>query len=1253
MRSKKTRNCSKGWHSPNSDELKAEQEAAFGGLNDALSTLGQRLEELLGDIQAAVVETRDTVLDIRVEQERQGRQNSDMYQAVIALQQKLDMMHTQVRPRDSLSIRSDDERRLVRQLVAKYRAMPEDQRRAAPALLNAVGQLEVAAGDFQAAQQDFQTVASLVTDNAAKGEAHINAYRAALEKREFPAAIRELVEAVKLDGKRFAPFPVGKYLPQKILGAGGFGVAFLCKHKYLNAPVVVKALLGDDLDRNIDQVFSEAQALQQIEHPAIIRLQDCGYVDAAKRSRPFIVMDYFDGTTLEDYVLTKGPLSVDEMIALVGPVAAGMQAAHGRNILHRDIKPANLLVKRLPDVQGKPQWAVKLIDFGLALRPQALKDTSRQQKTLSGASIAGTIDYAAPEQMGKLPGVQVDKRADVYGFGKTVCFALFQTTQPLLKHWKSIPQTLAELLERCLAETPEDRPVDFGVVSRCFQRLQGGSTADSSIAATPTSGVARQGSGVTTASRSVGTRIDDSIAKTKKVVEPTLDELIAQSKSSGVPKGVWIAVGAVALLMVLSVGGYFVINMFRNRGSGGPSPTVASNDTRPNNSNDTRPSNPLPPVDTGNGGGPKKPRDTDPGTKTPAKADRIYRFTVKDVPTQLAATFIEERITDLLNTGNRDAWGKTDGPLGAIVKNSSKYTGTTLSMTVRSYPEKDALAAIRLLDLGVIDADGDNVTISVVAPAAPLRVKNPRPAGTKLTRAQVNAVLVALQPNGKNQNEALKLLELADPNDDNRAQIRTALLALVSGPRSNQEALPAIAVWGTVEDAKYLVSLGEQQVQHLGAARPFIDALGRLGDPVAASFLVRQIGNFFLGQHAITALREIGTPGEKAIQTGLNDSKEDVRKICCELLRDFGSTDSIKALKFASQDKNAEVVKAATLAWKTIAFHPIEPPKTVVDQGSAPPKPSTPKKTIDVEDLKVTVLDEAITSRTMVAIGDDGRAIYALDPASGTIRRLDWDGKEQASGTGGNNASVFTVCSEGVVVANPNDLKLLDSAKLTISRTAPFDNPRWIGATTGQSIAVARCESARTICLIDLNSFRIVTSFGDAKLGAVGKSEPVMTIDGKTVFTRGNGRLYRWRVEGNRLPFPEMGPVLGADGGQVVVSSDGRYVALFYSEGNSPEAGFPVKVPTGSTCICTTADFKKPAYVIDHGVKALALALDPQGAWVSIPDKTLIRYGLDGKKKKEYPAFATGTVKQLLLSPDGTRMAIVTDTKLYGVQVGK
>lgn len=479
------------------EQVQQEQREAFDALWAAITQQGDRLRRVLDEVQAAVAATYGAVLDVREEQRRQGEQGREIYQAVVDLQARFDLLHREVRPSDSLSLRNEQERSLVKQLVARYRALPEGDRRTMPALLNAIGKLEVAAGDFQSARADFAAVGGLTRDGKARAEAHFNAYRAALEARDWDAALAELLEAVRLDGPRFAPFPVEKYRPRRILGAGGFGTAFLCEHRFLKAPVVLKTLSDDDLDRGIDAVFAEAQALRQLDHPAIIRLQDCGFAAPDGESRPFLVMDYFEGETLECAAREK-PLAVEEAAAVARQVAAGLSAAHGKGILHRDVKPANVLVatplraRSVSDGASRPvahapgaDLAVKLIDFGLALRRTGRETMLATSRTLAGSSIAGTIDYAAPEQMGRLPGVAVSPASDVYGFARTCCYALFQTPQPLMRHWRSLPHELAELLESCLEEQPANRPQGFADVLAVLDRFAGVPAPGAAAAAAP------------------------------------------------------------------------------------------------------------------------------------------------------------------------------------------------------------------------------------------------------------------------------------------------------------------------------------------------------------------------------------------------------------------------------------------------------------------------------------------------------------------------------------------------------------------------------------------------------------------------------------------------------------------------------------------------------------------------------------------------------------------------------------------------
>jgi serine/threonine protein kinase len=198
-------------------------------------------------------------------------------------------------------------------------------------------------------------------------------------------------------------------------------------------------------------------------------LLDCGYTSPDTKQRPYFVMRYFDGKTLEEYVKEHGTLAMADVPEVARQMAAGLHAAHLSNILHRDVKPANVLVRR--DATG---WQIKLIDFGLAVRQRMLQDapTCPHGNTILSHSIAGTLDYASPEQRGKLPGVGVGPQADIYSFAKTCCYALFKTTEPTFQDWQKVPREWAKLLGHCLNQNPEGRPSSFAEVLKGISHLQ-------------------------------------------------------------------------------------------------------------------------------------------------------------------------------------------------------------------------------------------------------------------------------------------------------------------------------------------------------------------------------------------------------------------------------------------------------------------------------------------------------------------------------------------------------------------------------------------------------------------------------------------------------------------------------------------------------------------------------------------------------------------------------------------------------------
>ncbi len=265
----------------------------------------------------------------------------------------------------SYCIRDENERKAVRAFLEQYRRLDDETRRRCPELLNNLGRLQVSTGYYEEAEESFTAEAAYREKSQDKAEAHYNAFIAALEARNWSVALENISEAWKLDEQRFTMFPLRKYQPMRILGAGGFGIAFLCTDRYTNFQVVIKTLRPECLDRNATAIFQEASMLFSLNHQNIIAARTADYADEAEQ-RPYLVMNYFDGQNLDEY-LQNEKLSEAEVVEIIQQVAQGVDAAHKKGIYHRDLKPGNVLIRR-----DANSWQVKVIDFGLALRHEML-----------------------------------------------------------------------------------------------------------------------------------------------------------------------------------------------------------------------------------------------------------------------------------------------------------------------------------------------------------------------------------------------------------------------------------------------------------------------------------------------------------------------------------------------------------------------------------------------------------------------------------------------------------------------------------------------------------------------------------------------------------------------------------------------------------------------------------------------------------------------------------------------------------------
>ncbi|WP_169977585.1 protein kinase domain-containing protein [Tautonia rosea] len=186
----------------------------------------------------------------------------------------------------------------------------------------------------------------------------------------------------------------GRYCLERELGRGGFGVVMLAYDRELQRQVAIK-IARRTSDLSIDSLMEEGRKVAQLDHPNIVPVYDCGYLD---QKTVFIVSKYVDGGSLSSQLALRR-LPMEEVVAICGQVAEALAHAHEKGFIHRDLKPSNILL----DVRNNAYVA----DFGLALRTT---DRSDQD------CVEGSLQYMSPEQVSGKSRL-VDRRTDVFSFG--------------------------------------------------------------------------------------------------------------------------------------------------------------------------------------------------------------------------------------------------------------------------------------------------------------------------------------------------------------------------------------------------------------------------------------------------------------------------------------------------------------------------------------------------------------------------------------------------------------------------------------------------------------------------------------------------------------------------------------------------------------------------------------------------------------------------------------------------------------------
>jgi eukaryotic-like serine/threonine-protein kinase len=304
----------------------------------------------------------------------------------------------------------------------------------------------------------------------------------------------------------------GRYLVERLVGSGGFGLVYRATHLRFHSAVALKVLrvppqcTSEQRERFVARFAEEGRLAFNLGalHPGIVRVFEAGTLSSAGgATAPYLAMEWLDGVPLAELVAERrvrgqAPLTLSDTLELLELAAQGLAAAHRSRVAHCDVKPANLFVCSHDGLR-----VAKLLDFGLA---EVVIESVTASSSADSASSrrAFTSAYAAPEQW--LAGLgRTGLWTDVHALA-LVCTELLsgrrafeendprqlmaacldQSARPTPgRRGVQVPEAVERVFEKALAVSPKSRFRDVAEFWEALRSASGSAWSSSRLRVSP------------------------------------------------------------------------------------------------------------------------------------------------------------------------------------------------------------------------------------------------------------------------------------------------------------------------------------------------------------------------------------------------------------------------------------------------------------------------------------------------------------------------------------------------------------------------------------------------------------------------------------------------------------------------------------------------------------------------------------------------------------------------------------------------